>query len=356
MNKILSAIVAMLTALSVSAQCNCPRYAIDKVRDLVLIYQGGTHRIDWTKDDFKPYVSHVFANGKREWTFDGFLFLELHDGTGKHYAPMFGAPKPNQQDWQIYLDRLYAKDKGLDALDKCIGELKKEIGDPGFKHKVTLMIPTPMADSVAWGKINGKTIDFNKLEDRIAGAEWFIDQIVGRFYKNKYKNLELTGLYWLDEDMCHTADFPKHIAPKVHSLGLEFVWIPYFKARGYERWRELGFDIAYHQPNHFFDKNIPDSRLDEACDYALANGMAMEFECDANAVFQKEDSSYSRMEAYIDAFMRQHVFSTSAIAYYTGSKLFIDMVNNPCPENQRIMDKLMRIIVERRAYKCLEPK
>ena len=133
----------------------------------------------------------------------------------------------------------------------------------------------------------------------------------------------------------------------------EFVWIPYWKAKGYEQWKDLGFDIAYQQPNHFFTKDIPDSRLDEACELALNNGMAMEFECDSKALYDCEDSSYDRMLAYIEAFEKHKVFETSAIAYYTGSKGFIDMYNSTSPEDKKIMDRLARHITARRNMKAL---
>ena len=52
-------------------------YRQNKIKDLALIYQGGVHRIDWTSDQFLPYVVHQFADGHKDWLFDGFLFLEL---------------------------------------------------------------------------------------------------------------------------------------------------------------------------------------------------------------------------------------------------------------------------------------
>ena len=155
--------------------------------------------------------------------------------------------------------------------------------------------------------------------------------------------------------MWHLDGFTRHISPYIHQLGLQFVWIPYFKAKGFENWRDLGFDIVYHQPNHFFNKNIPDSRIDEACSLARQYGMGMEFECDENALFQKENSSYDRMNAYMDGFWRHNVFTDAAIAYYTGGHLMLDFVKNPCPENQAIMDRLATIIVDRRANPSLIP-
>lgn len=329
-------------------------YPKNKIRDLALIYQGGINRIDWTVEQFMPYVTHKFADGHRDWFFDGFLFLDFNDGRGNTFVPIYGAKKARKAEWEWYLDRLFEKGKSLDALNECINQQKKVIGNPGFKHKIVLTIPTPLADQTDWGTLGGRSLNFNNYGDRAAAAAWFIDQLVKRFNDEEYENLELTGLYWVDEDICHTKDLTKYIAPAVHAKGLEFIWIPYYQARGYDKWKELGFDMVYYQPNHFFDKKIPDSRLDDACETALDLGMAMEFECDAKALYGAKDSSYDRMQAYIDAFRRHNVFETSAIAYYSGSKGFIDMEMNPCPENQKIMDELAKIVIERRKNKHLD--
>lgn len=329
-------------------------YPKNQIRDLALIYQGGVNRIDWTAEQFLPYVTHKFADGHRDWFFDGFLFLDFNDGRGNSFIPVFGAKKARKVEWEWYLDRLFEKGKSLDALDECISQQKKLIGNPEFKHKVVLTVPTPLADQTDWGCLGNRILKFDNYGDRTAAASWFIDQLVSRFNDAKYENLELTGLYWVDEDICHTKDLTKYVAPAVHAKGLEFIWIPYYQARGYDHWRELGFDMVYYQPNHFFDKKIPDTRLDDACNEALDLGMAMEFECDAKALYGAKDSSYDRMQAYINAFRRHKVFDTSAIAYYTGSKGFIDMEANPCRENQRIMDELAKIVIDRRKIKNLD--
>ena len=203
------------------------------------------------------------------------------------------------------------------------------------------------------GSIDGNPLDFNQQSDQVKAAQWYIDQLMTRFKKAKYKNLELAGFYWVDEDIATCKDLPKYVSQYIRSKKKEFVWIPYWKAKGYEQWKDLGFDIAYQQPNHFFTKDIPDSRLDEACELALNNGMAMEFECDSKALYDCEDSSYDRMLAYIEAFEKHKVFETSAIAYYTGSKGFIDMYNSTSPEDKKIMDRLARHITARRNMKAL---
>ena len=61
---------------------SCSATEDNTIRDMVLIYDGGAHRtIRWDKEHFTPYVSVKNENGTTDWLFDGFLFLEIHDGT-----------------------------------------------------------------------------------------------------------------------------------------------------------------------------------------------------------------------------------------------------------------------------------
>lgn len=349
MNHAIADRMARIVAERQKAKAASLKYPEYKIRDLALIYHGDKRRPEWTVDDFVPYVSHKFADGHRDWTFDGFLFLETDIDGKVRFFPWAGDEGATKADWQWYIDRLYQKDRGLDALDKCISRLKKEIGKPGFKHKIVLMMPVPVKGNKHWGSVDGRALDFDNVADQVAASEWYINQVAERFKKAKYKNLELTGIYWLDEDMCHTDGFPRHIAPFIHSKGLDFVWIPYFKGRGYESWRELGFDIAYQQPNYIFHTPRLEKRLDEACDVSLVNGMAMEFECDGMTPFHAENSNYDGVVKYIDAFERNKVWQTCPVAYYTGTKGLLELLNNPCPENQALTDRLFGIIVDRRA-------
>ena len=343
--KVVQLILMLLVMGNLSAYAE--GFAQFKVRDMALIYQGGNKRIDWTMQQFAPYVSHTFANGKTEWTFDSFLFLDYEDGLESTFIPQVGKKKATKVEWEWYLNRIFENGKSLSALDACVDSLSKKIGKPGFRHKIVLSLPTPLAGA-DWGMLDGKNLDFNNLEDQAKAANWFVNQLVSRFKAARYRHLDLMGIYWIDEDMCHTKDVCKLIAPYVHKKKLSFVWIPYFKARGSERWKELGFDMVYYQPNCFFNKAIPESRIDEACDIASNLDMAMEFECDRTAIFGPENNSYDRMQAYIDAFKRKGVWEKSSVAYYTGSHYLIDVQDYHDAENQKIVDELMQIIVDRR--------
>ena len=272
-------------------------YRTTGIQDLALIYQGGSHRLDWTVDEFRPYVVHRFADGSKDWLFDGFLFLEFKDGSGRNYTVGYEKLNARRTEWEWLLDRIFEQGKSLSALDRCIGQEIKELGKPAFRHQIVLGLPEAIRGQKDWGKLDGREMDFSKEEDQIAATKWYIGELVERFKAAKYKHLELSGFYWVAEDTHHCAELTIPLSEYIHSEGKLFYWIPYWQAKGHEEWKRLGFDVAYQQPNHFFNHSIPDSRLDEACATARRHGMAMEFEFDEKATAAIPNSSYDRMVA-----------------------------------------------------------
>jgi len=332
-------------------------YNTYKARDIALIYHGNNRRLEWTQEDFIPYITHKFADGHRDWTFDGFMFLETDNGEGVTFYPSL-QKMGTKAEWQWYLDKVFEKDHALDALDKAISKMKQEIGEPGFKHKIVLTILTPCLKTENWGEIDGKAIDMSQYDQAALAAKWYIDQLVSRFKESKYKNLELTGLYWLDEDLCHTLDLPKYIEPIVHGHDLDYIWIPYFNARGIGAWREQGFDMVYIQPNYLFNLQSSKLRLKDCTDYArgLATGVELELDHTSLNGFSDGTNTHKRLQDYIDWFRESGVWERSGVAYYTGSKAIKLMDESTDPEDHRIMDELFQIIVDRRSNSKLIKK
>ena len=333
------------------AECigDCLERAFRKntIKDLALIYQGGINRMDWTEEQFRPYVMHQFQDGRKEWLFDGFLFLEFSDGKGRRYAQGYGKDA-RKQEWEWLLQRLFEEGKSLSALDACIETVKKEIGEPEFRHRVVIGLPAAMFRQRDWGELNGKTLCFLYREDQVAATRWYVDRVLESFRNANYKNLDLAGFYWVDEDIAYNGDLSLSVSEYIHSKNLLFYWIPYWKAVGYDKWRELGFDMAYLQPNHFFEENIPDSRLEEACKESEKNGMAIEMEFDSRALSDYEPVSFrSRMKSYINVFKDNGVFSDLPIAYYSGSRAIYEMYKSEDERDKEIMDELCELIVER---------
>lgn len=324
---------------------------VDDVQDMALIYQGGSHRLDWTVDEFRPYVVHEFMDGTKDWLFDGFLFLEFKNGSGRHYTVGYERLNARKEEWAWLLDRIFEEGKSLSALDTCISEQIAELGKPDFKHQIVLGLPQAIFEQKDWGELDGRQLDFSKEEDQMAATRWYIDELMKRFKAAKYKNLELSGFYWVAESNRFSGRFTVPVSEYIHSLGKLFYWIPYWQSKGAADWKELGFDVAYQQPNHFFNHSIPDSRLDDACAFAREHGMAMEFEFDEKATADREDSSYARMKAYIDHFEKNDVFNSSALAYYCGNRGVLTMYESKNPKDHALMDRLARLIQMRRYMK-----
>lgn len=343
------ALLATFTAGECRAADEC--YRTTDIQDLALIYQGGSHRLDWTVDEFRPYVVNQYADGERDWLFDGFLFLEFKNGSGRNYTVGYDKLNARKGEWSWLLDRIFESGKSLSALDECIGQEIDRIGRPPFKHQVVLGLPEAIRDQKDWGELDGRVMDFSKDEDQVAATQWYIDQLIARFKAAGYKHIDLAGFYWVAEDTNHCAELTIPLSEYIHSQSLLFYWIPYWQAKGAENWKHLGFDIAYQQPNHFFHPTVPDSRLDDACKKARENGMAMEFEFDERVSAANPDSYYDRMVAYIDHFERNDVFNSSAVAYYCGNRGVLTLNESKNLRDRVLMDRLARIIQARRYLK-----
>lgn len=325
------------------------RYGATDIADLVLIYQGGVHRpMKWTKEQFLPYVVHQDQKGNVNWLFDGFLFLEFTNGSGRNYAPGYNKLNARKEEWMWLQDRQFAKDTAFSALDRCIGEQIKRLGKPGFKHQLVVGIPSPILNQQDWGEIGGKAMDFSKVEDRIEAGKWYIDRFLERFAKQQYKNLHLAGFYWVDEDVIGCADILEALGDYIRSKKLKFYWIPYWKARGFDKWKAYKFDFAWLQPNHFFDKKIEEARIDQACELARQLNMGVEMEFDRRALADHEANMRDRLISYINRFEQNGVFDQSPVAYYEGGNGIYLFSQSENPKDKELIDLLAGYIIKRK--------
>lgn len=324
-------------------------YKQNAISDLVLIYQGGIQRLPWTTEQFLPYVTHTNRFGHKDWLFDGFLFLEFEDGQGHGYAQGYkGTRSALKGEWEWLAQRHFEEGKAIPALNTCIEEASKELGTPQFKHKVVIGVPEPFLDQKDWGELNGKQLDFSKNEDRIAAVKWYIDLITNLFKKNNLSNLELAGFYWVAEHMGRSNGITTSIGDYIRSKGKQFYWIPYYSSNGFSEWKKYGFDIAYLQPNYFFNKEIPNDRVDNSCALAHTHNMGLEMEFDGNALAASKNQKSDRLQNYIGSFYRNGVFRNSAIAYYEGGGAMLRFSQSQNPDDKILMDTLAYFIQERR--------
>lgn len=303
--------------------------------DYVLVYAGGGKESRFYDEDWmQGLVSYVDRDGQEHWLFDGFLFLQIMDRDCRvAFDPGHRDAKgiflsATQADWMGLLDYYFQKGACLDALETVVGQTKKRLGDPGYKRQVIISIPNPITyrqpgentgGTTYWGVLDGRATDFSKGEDRFAACKWYIDEVLRRAKAARYKHIEIAGFYYVTEEATGAGNLITDISSYVHSLGYPLTWIPYFTAPGWDQWRDKGFDIAWYQPNYFFNPSLPEERLEEACKRAIAHGMAMELEFDERVVAERADGQPSmgyRLRGYMDAYKKYGSWEKLPIAYY----------------------------------------
>lgn len=318
------------------------------IRDMVLIYDGGAQRKLWDEESFEPYVSALSPDGKTEnWLFDGFLFLEIYDGT---YGFDVGYKKipARKEHWMGLIDGYLTKGKSIKALDACLDKAKRRCKDPLKKRKIVISLPEPIPNQKDWGEIDGTKMDFSDNGDRLAAVKWYIDYVTQRFKEEKMKNVELGGFYWLVEEVINDKELVKEVADYIHQKKSVFYWIPYYKAPGYSDWKSYGFDQAFLQPNHFFDRKVPDSRIDEAYELAKSLGMSLEIEFDEDA--REGKGKGERLRTYLNGFKKNNVFETLDIAYYQGGD-GLYLLRHGTENDKALYYEFVNIIAERQKQK-----
>jgi hypothetical protein len=316
----------------------------NSIKDLVLIYDGSTHRSPWTKDRIKPYVYRA-NNGKFDWLFDGYLFLEIFD-TKRNiaYDPGFKYNAAAKPDFQSILDTYFSRTTSFGALESVLDSLAKAGKIAQRKRKVVIGIVVPRKDFTEWGSVDNKKLDFNSMNDIATAVQWYIDASLKMWKKANYKHLELGGFYWVSEEAGTYADAIKMTGRYLDKLGYPFYWIPYYNAPGAAKWKENGFKYAYYQPNYFFSLKIPYERLADACSFARKNGLSMEMEFDDNII---SDTTFrKRFDDYVKVFTEQHVWD-SQVAYYEGGGAWEMMSRSKDAEIKKRFELFGDIIAKR---------
>jgi len=320
------------------------RYPID----LALIYHGGSQRRDWNKDQMRPYVYRM-KDGQLQWLFDGFLFLEITtNANGQQYSFVVNTNPADKEQWQTLLDRTFAAGHGPDALEQLLDSLEKKKDIPPYRRKVVISIPNPAYGDTSWGALSNKNLDFNNDRDRITAATWFVNQALEIWKSKKYKHLKLAGFYWVHEAVANQSDANviQAMSNYLHDNKLDFYWIPYYNAGRAGDWNDMGFDIAYQQPNYFFNLTTPYSRLPDAINFAKQHKMAYEMEFDGRLMTSADYRK--RFYDYLNEFKKGGVWAQAPVAYYEGGGAWLDMSRSDDPEAQKAFNALGDILAERK--------
>ncbi len=312
----------------------------------------------------KDYVLYQDPDGGWHWLFDAFLcieFLSAEDpgGSNKTFAngyDYFGSilESADKGDWEKLLDYYCQDDTGIGAIDAAVAEGIRLLGEPVRKRQIVICVPEPITyrywrgekgGTTYWGEIDGRRLDFSKTEDRIEALKWYVDTAIEKFEARHYANVELGGFYVTAERATYMKDILMPLGEYVKDRYYSFNWIPYFRADGFQNWKDFGFTYAYYQPNYFFSEDIGKDRLVNACETILEYGMDMEMEFDERVL---ESSSWeNRLRDYMEYARDYGIWEKCRLAYYQGCWAVQCMKDSSTPEGRQLYHDFCQFVITR---------
>ncbi len=337
--RIAALLIAALTGGVASAQYPTPEQA--GFHHCVLLYDAEKR----DADRMLPHVTHLQPSGTPDqWLFDAFLFLSQNLGpsTGKSYMTQ----PTNAEDWTALLDSWFAPDRGLHALQQAVDRAKATLGPPPAPLQVIIAIPYPSTAMSEFGDVNGDGVveDLGDSDDLATALQWYLDRVRTLFAQPDLPDLRLWGYYWMWEAVSGKDAASITLASElIHDRGLKHLWIPWFRAPGYDRWRELGFDVALMQPNYAFisghEGNVRYHRLLENAALAHAQGLGVEMETDYDP-----DTNPRAREIFRDYMAfgapERCGYQQAATAYFQSYRVFENLMQAQDPDARHTYDQL----------------
>lgn len=311
-------------------------------KDILLIFTGDSTELKILKAaDFIPLIAYVRPSGEIK----GRMFDTIQ------FMPYTGMPC-TRDAWEGYLDDLYTPDRELDALNEAAACLRKAAGGRE-RVKVILTLPYPDSTQSSFGVLEsgGGSLSFVTgssdakvaSQNRLAAVKWYYDEMMARWNKAHYANLELAGIYWykeaIDTSLPGEEELVRGVAKLVRNQQQNFIWIPFFGSPGLESWRDLGFTHAFLQPNYYATQDPPEDRMDRAAELARKYGTGIELECDNRILTTRY---------YYDLFYKElnraralGLGRDTPNAYYIGfAQTLLDAANNDSQPLRQIYDDL----------------
>lgn len=308
------------------------------MEDIVLIYSGYYNPVNyggedisaWPEEQFKPYTAFLNEQGQRQDTFfKDYLFLGLNGPNGRSYHRESDASKSGlKSDWDWFLNRIFTTETlQLKALNEQTKAAANELGQPGLRANVTIMVPFANENVTSFGDVDGDGVPENltTLSGRKKVTNWYINQVLSRFSQGNYSHLNLKGFYWLKEDMDTTkadeVNLVKDTAAYIHGKGdYMFYWIPWSGAYASTQWSQFGFDFAILQPNHFMNRNdtTTPEKIRDSANKASNAGMGVEIEFDGQLF--RSDKYRERFYDYLNGGVEYGFMNGSILAYYQDAR------------------------------------
>jgi hypothetical protein len=312
----------------------------------VLVYacDGPPQWRQFTRRQLVPYVAAVDTAWRASaWFSNGAVFLALHARNGHRFATWIPGTAADGSDWESYLDCLLGPGGAFDRLDSALTDAERTLARRGL-YRVAVMIPYPDSN-LGVTRFGGSEYNLAALDGRLRMIDAYTREVAARIAARRGSQLTLDGMYWLHEDAYPRDSGLVHAAAQaVHRRGLRFLWVPYYgeASGGWPRWRALGFDQAWLQPNYFFSRDVPATRLDSALARARSAGMGLEIEFNGRLL---EDPGYAdRLLPYLMAIKGDSVARRGSIALFDGGGALLALAASRDPLYRALYGLLVQVM------------
>ena len=342
----LGALITVLVALYVGSSTLAARAVAAQTLPTrwILVYAGGVGRPSYSMHDFVHMMTALDTNGTPvKWLMTGAMFLDIRAASGRGFATWAIKPRANGADWEAYVDSLLGANGVITRLDSAVGLAEANIGALGHPYPVVVMIPypDPAEDSLIF---QGVTYQPSRAGDRLSLVHAYVEDVRSEFNKRHYRHVALQAFYWLDEAIPNAVDrvFLPSLSAAIHKEGFQFYWIPYYRSPGSDRWRSLGFDQAWYQPNYFFHLDVGMLRVDSAMRTADSLGLGIELEFDGRLLTSQVFAS--RLTPYIATLRLHPNLLARPIAVYDGGGGLRELAVTKDPRTRSIYEDLVAVL------------
>ena len=374
------------------------RTAVPSFADISLVTMGWHNYSPpaWTAERFG---SHVSYDGK--WLFDAFLLIDGWDPVRNLSFSITPSRNSAVKDsWLDLADAWLGEEGALKELDKAVSDAAASLGTPPSPRYIVMAVPDPIrystfgdpsSSTAYWGELDGVKMDFSSPAHQVKACKWYMDLCRERFYRMGYKNLELAGFYILSEELPLNPEFYKAagqsykagvddwnwqkknweiIVPELssyaHSCNEGLWWIPYHLAPGYKVWRQLGLDMAWMQPNYYWDHGTVSHPLTDTRE-AIRNcrmGIELEFEYslvasvmadgrsgpdgDGSPTFYLKDVPMlrDRVREYMNMYRESGNYGKYPIAVYSGTDAWNQLATSPDSGDKEMLREICNFITQ----------
>lgn len=373
------------------------RSGIPSFANLSLVTQGW-HNFNppaWTAQRFASHVSYG-----EEWLFDAFLCIDGWDPVRNlTFSIVNGRYSAVKDSWQDLLDAWLGDEGALRQLDAAVGEAALRLGNPPTPRYVVMSVPDPIryqyfsdkqSSTAYWGEVDGKALDFARVEDQLAACRWYMDQCRSRFQALGLRYLELAGFYILSEELPLDPAFFRSagqsysqadtwnwqqknwelIVPQLsnyaHSCKEGLWWIPYHLAPGYKVWRQLGFDAVFMQPNYYWDHDQVSHPLSQTREAIKKYRMGVELEFEyslvasvmadgrpgpdgsGNPTFYAQDVPLlrNRVREYMQMYKDSGLYGTVPVAVYSGTDAWNQLATSTDTGDMEMFREICNFVLE----------